>query len=40
MPLFVTLNAQNFLVYEDGYHISHQYAQIIGAALPLASHVK
>jgi hypothetical protein len=39
-PLFVTLNAQNYLVYEDGYHISHQYAQIIGAALPLASHVK
>lgn len=39
-PLFVTLNGQNYLVYEDGYHISHQYAQIIGKAIPLATHVK
>lgn len=39
-PLFVNLSGQNYLVYEDGYHISHQYSQIIGAALPLKSLLK
>lgn len=36
-PLFVSVASQNYLVYEDGYHVSHQYSQIVGAALPLKS---
>ena len=39
-PLFVNVSGQNYLVYEDGYHISHQYSQIVGAALPLKSLLK
>ena len=39
-PLFVSLGGKNYLVYEDGYHISHQYSQIVGAVLPLNSYVK
>ena len=39
-PIFVTISGKNYLLYEDGYHISHQYSQLIGAALPLKNFVK
>lgn len=32
-PIFVKLGMTNYLVYEDGSHISHQYSQILGGAL-------
>ena len=32
-PIFVKLGSTNYLVYEDGYHITHQYSQILGSAL-------
>lgn len=39
-PIFATLGGKNYLIYEDGYHISHQYSQIIGSALPLKPIIK
>lgn len=35
-PIIVQLGTTNYLVYQDGYHMSHQYSQILGAALGTA----
>jgi len=32
-PIFVKVGTTTYIVYEDGYHMSHQYSQILGAAL-------
>jgi hypothetical protein len=30
------LGTTNYLVYQDGYHMTHQYSQILGTALGTA----
>ena len=35
-PLLVKLGTTNYLVYQDGYHMTHQYSQILGTALGTA----
>lgn len=39
-PIFSTIGGTNYLIYEDGYHISHQYSQIIGTSLAIRAALK